>query len=153
MISASSCSLVFPTRRRRPSYVRISNSSTLSAVFPPITECTPHELLPIIPPSVQWLCVEGSGANIKPCCLAASCNESKMTPGSTWAVRVSGSRLTTRFMYFDVSRTTATLQHWPAKLVPPPRARMGAPKLRAISTVIITSSVSRGMTTPIGTWR
>ena len=33
-----------------------------------------------------------------------------------------------RFRYFEQSNTTATLQHWPARLVPPPRARMGAPK-------------------------
>ena len=30
-------------------------------------------------------------------------------------------------MYFEKSRTTATLQHWPARLVPPPRPRTGAP--------------------------
>ena len=30
-------------------------------------------------------------------------------------------------MYFEKSRITATLQHWPASEVPPPRHRMGAP--------------------------
>lgn len=29
-------------------------------------------------------------------------------------------------MYFEKSRMTATLQHWPAREVPPPRARSGA---------------------------
>ena len=37
----------------------------LSTVLPAITEWTPHALLPIIPPSVQWLCVDGSGANVR----------------------------------------------------------------------------------------
>ena len=39
------------------------------------------------------------------------------------------------FRYFVKSRTTATLQHWPARLVPPPRASSGAPKRRHCSTV------------------
>ncbi len=30
-------------------------------------------------------------------------------------------------MYFVKSNTTATLQHWPARLVPPPRDSIGAP--------------------------
>ena len=38
---------------------------TLSTVLPPITECTPQELLPIMPPSVLWVCVEGSGAKVR----------------------------------------------------------------------------------------
>ena len=37
-----------------------------------ITECTPQELLPIIPPRVQWSCVDGSGPNVRPCSSAAS---------------------------------------------------------------------------------
>ena len=31
----------------------------------PITEWTPHELLPIIPPSVLCVWVEGSGAKVR----------------------------------------------------------------------------------------
>ncbi len=34
-------------------------------------------------------------------------------------------------MYFDQSITMATLQHWPARLVPPPRDSTGAPNFRA----------------------
>ena len=30
-----------------------------------------------------------------------------------------------RFRYFEKSMTTATLQHWPARLVPAPRGRIG----------------------------
>jgi hypothetical protein len=37
-----------------------------STVFPAITECGPHELLPIIPPIVQRECVAGSGAKVRP---------------------------------------------------------------------------------------
>ena len=37
----------------------MSSSSMLSSVLPDITECTPHELLPIMPPSVHHRCVAG----------------------------------------------------------------------------------------------
>ncbi len=40
--------------------------------------------------------------------------------------------------------TTATLQHWPARLVPPPRERIGAPCSRHASTAATTSSTSAG---------
>ena len=41
------------------------------------------------------------------------------------------------FRYFEQSITTATLQHWPARLVPPPRERIGAPCARQTATVAI----------------
>jgi hypothetical protein len=53
----------------------------------------------------------------------------------------------------EKSMITATLQLWPARLVPAPRASTGTPCARQISTVAITSSTLRGVTTPIGTWR
>ena len=56
-------------------------------------------------------------------------------------------------MYLVKSSTTATLQHWPARLVPAPRGSTGAPKLRQAATAATTSFVSRGTTRPIGTWR
>src|SRR5438128_112788 len=91
-----------------------------------MTECTPQELLPIIPPSVQWVWVAGSGPNTRLCARAAACSVSSTVPGCTRASRVSASISSTRFMYFEVSMTTATLQHCPARLVPPPRASTGA---------------------------
>ncbi len=45
---------------RRRTVITVS-SRTLSAVVPQATECAPHELLPIMPPSVQRLWVDGSG--------------------------------------------------------------------------------------------
>ena len=56
-------------------------------------------------------------------------------------------------MYFVKSRTTATLQHCPARLVPAPRGKTGAPNFLHAATVAITSSASRGTTSPIGIWR
>ena len=56
-------------------------------------------------------------------------------------------------MYFVKSSTTATLQHWPARLVPAPRGSTGAPNCRHTATAATTSSASRGTTRPIGTWR
>jgi hypothetical protein len=67
MIRSSSSSLVAPTVIRVPSWRRISSSWTWSEVRPvprPISEWTPQELLPIMPPSVLWVCVEGSGAKV-----------------------------------------------------------------------------------------
>jgi hypothetical protein len=45
------------------------------------------------------------------------------------------------------------LQHWPARLVPPPRESTGASCARQISIVATTSSIVFGITIPIGTWR
>ena len=56
-------------------------------------------------------------------------------------------------MYFVKSSTTATLQHWPARLVPAPRGSTGASNARHAATAAITSSASRGTTRPIGIWR
>ena len=53
-------------------------------------------------------------------------------------------------MYLEKSITTATLQHWPARLVPVPRPVIGAPSFRHISTARTTSATWRGKTTPIG---
>ena len=74
-------------------------------------------------------------------------------PGCTRAVSPAGSSATMRFMYFEKSRMTATLQHWPARLVPPPRGSTGAPNSRHAARVACTSASSSGTTRPIGTWR
>ena len=124
-----------------------------STVLPAITECGPHELLPIMPPSVQRVCVAGSGANVRPCASAASRSASHTTPGSTRAVRATGSTASTRSRYFEQSMTTATLTLWPHIEVPPPRGRIGAPCARQSATAATMSSTLRGSTTPIGTCR
>jgi hypothetical protein len=56
-----------------------------------------------------------------------------------------------RWRYFIVSMTTATLQHWPARLVPAPRESTGTSWRRHAATVATTSAAERGTTTPIGT--
>jgi hypothetical protein len=51
-----------------------------------MTECTPHELLPIMPPNVAQACVEVSGANVRFSSDSVwSVSWSWMTPGSTIA--------------------------------------------------------------------
>src|SRR5882762_578451 len=129
------------------------SSSTLSTVFPPRSECAPQELFPIIPPIVQRLCEEGSGAKVSWWISARLRKASRTTPGCTRAnfCAVSISRM--RFMYFVKSSTTATLQHWPARLVPAPRGSTGAPNLRHAATVATTSWSSRGTTNPMVIWR
>ena len=49
--------------------------------------------------------------------------------------------------------TTAALQHWPARLVPPPRDSTGILRSAHAATVTTTSSTVRGTTTPMGSWR
>src|ERR1051325_3962505 len=102
---------------------------------------------------VLCVCVAGSGAKVRPWAPAARRRSSSTTPGSTRAVFATGSIASTRFRYFEKSSTTATLQHCPQRLVPPPRGSTGAPCFLQTSTVRITSSFERGITTPNGTWR
>src|ERR1700730_12943835 len=56
-------------------------------------------------------------------------------------------------MYLLKSSTTATLQHCPARLVPAPRGKTGAPYFLHAATVAITSWSSRGKTSPMGICR
>ena len=63
-----------------------SSSWTLSTVLPLMTECTPQESLPIMPPSVQRLWVTGSGPKVRSRRSAAARSVSRTTPGCTRAV-------------------------------------------------------------------
>src|SRR5919198_1191528 len=112
--------------RRVPSYSSMSSASTLSAVTPARIECTPQELLPIMPPSVQRECVAGSGPNVRSCSSAASRSRSSTSPGCTRAKRRSWSSSTIALRYFEKSISTAALTVWPASPVPQPRATTSA---------------------------
>ena len=52
-----------------------------SSVFPAMTECTPQELLPTMPPRVQRLCEAGSGPKVRLCFSAAARKMVKNNPG------------------------------------------------------------------------
>ena len=80
----------------------------------------PHALLPIIPPIVQRVCVDGSGPNLSPCAAAAPCSAAWTTPGSTTAVRASGSIATIRLRCRTVSTTIPGPTALPAMEVPAP---------------------------------
>src|SRR5579862_3583209 len=128
----------------------------LLSVLPDIWACAPQELLPIMPPKQQWLWVAGSGPQVSKLLLSLRArlrSSSHTVPGSTRAQRSRVFTSSTPCMYFDQSSTMATLQHWPARLVPPPRDRTGAPYLRQAATVCTTSSLDLGATTPMGTCR
>src|ERR1041384_3712616 len=85
-------------------------------------ERTPQEFEAIIPPSVQYSCVEGSGPKVSWCSFSALWRRwSRISPGSTRASLRSGSISSTRLRYLEKSITTATLVVWPARPVPPPR--------------------------------
>ena len=143
-----------PTHIRVPSYSSTSSRTMLSTTLPVRWAVAPHELLPIIPPSVQWLCVAGRGPYSSPVSARlvievvehdarlddAACDDPSSTDTSV-------------LQYFDQSMTTAVFVHSPARLVPPPRDSSGAPWRRHTSTAATAASTLRGTTTPIGTCR
>src|ERR671916_464056 len=73
-----------------------------------------------MPPTVQRLCVLGSGPNRSPAGRAAACSDDWTTPGSTVAVRASASIACTRARYRLVSMTTPGPTALPAMDVPAP---------------------------------
>src|SRR5437879_4832918 len=126
----------------------------LLSTLPDIWAWAPQELLPIIPPKQQWSWVAGSGPQLKRLLVSFITflrNSSHTVPGRTRAQRSAVFISRISCMYFDQSITIAALQHWPARLVPPPRESRGAPNLRQAATVWTTSSLDFGMTTPMGT--
>ena len=128
-------------------------SRTLSTVLPQATECDPQALLPIMPPSVHRLCVDGSGPKVRPWAAAAARRSSSTTPGWTRAVLAPGSMLSTERRCREKSMTTASLTAWPPMLVAAPRGSTGTSCRRQIPIVASTSSVLTGCTTPTGTCR
>lgn len=96
-------------------------------VIPWRSDPLPPELLPIMPPMVARLAVEVSGPNTRPDGAAARFSWAWTTPGSTRAVRASGSSSTMRFRWRDRSRTSPGPTVCPARLVPAPRGTSGTP--------------------------
>jgi hypothetical protein len=125
----------------------------LSTTFPVRCAVAPHELLPIMPPSVQLSWVAGSGPYSRPYGASCRLRTSSTMPGSTTQVLASASTLISRSQCLDQSITTAVLQHSPARLVPPPRDSTGARCSRQTARASTAASTVRGTTTPIGTWR
>ena len=117
---------------------------------PYLIERVPAELLPVIPPSVAWAEVETSTGKCQPVGLSWRFSSSSTMPGCTVAVPAAASISRTRFMWRLVSITTASPSGWPFCELPPPRAMIGKPSWRASAIAAITSSVSRGSATPIG---
>ena len=74
-------------------------------------------------------------------------------PGSTQAVRSSGSNASSRSRYLLLSSTRPRPTVCPACEVPPPRAVTETPSSRAIASAASTSATDFGSTTPCGiTW-
>ena len=78
-----------------------------------------------MPPMVQRACVEGSTGKNSPCCRSAAFRWPSTRPGSTSAVRASGSTCRMRRRCFEQSITSARFTVWPHWLVPPPRGSTG----------------------------
>src|SRR5260370_34747495 len=102
-----------------------------------------QDLFPIMPPIVQLTRVDGCGPTIRPCLAATALTLSSTAPGSTTAVLAAGSSATTRGQYLVESIATASLQHWPARLGPPPRHSTGAPHSRHTATAATAASTVR----------
>ena len=137
---------------RVPSASSTSSARTLSAVVPHATECAPHALLAIMPPSVARLAEDGSAPNASWCGLAAASRWVSTTPGSTSAVRAVVSMSRILLTWRDASITTPPIA-LPAIEVPPPRITTGAPAAAVSATAAARSSTSLGTTTRSGTTR
>jgi len=88
-------------------------------------ECTPQELLPIMPPSVQRSWVAGSGRS-EVMLFGGGAERIEDDSGLDAGDAAGGVDSRMRAMYFEKSRMTAALQHCPANAVPAPRASNGA---------------------------
>ena len=104
-----------------------------------------------MPPSVQWLCVAGSGPKVRWCCSAALAQVVQHAPRLARAPSaVHGSISSTPCMYFEKSITTADVAALPgeagAAAARQRSARRSVGRQRRPRHVIR----SRGITTPIG---
>jgi hypothetical protein len=89
-------------------------------------------------------------SNLVQLSLALRVSAGQQLPASQYFGKMKG---ISRCILFDLLATTATLQHGPARPAPPPGESTGAPNSRQAPMVDTTSSLSRGITSPIGTWR
>ena len=149
--SAESCEVVAVKRRPCPSMH--SRETMLSEVRPQAVACGPHALLATIPAIVARFWEEGSGPKRRPYLAAAACRVEPTQPGSTVAVRASGSMEMTRFMYREKSRTRPGPIALDAHEVPPPRAVRGTPWARARWKAATACSGARGKATARGGMR
>ena len=149
--SAESCEVVAVNRRPCPSMH--SRETMLSEVRPQAVACGPHALLATMPAIVARFWEEGSGPKRRPYSAAAACRVEPTQPGSTVAVRASGSMEMTRFMCREKSRTRPGPIALDAHEVPPPRAVRGTPWARARWKAATACSGVRGKATARGGMR
>ena len=85
-----------PVRITFPRRSTTSTASTFGRIFPNRTVVVPVAFVAAMPPSVAS--APGSIGNQSPCCPAARSSAARVTPGSTVAIRFSGSIETIRSM-------------------------------------------------------
>ena len=112
----------------------------------------PHALLPIIPPIVHRVWLDGSGPNRSPAG-SCRCSSACTSPGWTVAVMASASTSSTWFMCRLKSSTSPVPTAFPAIEVPAPRAVTGIPASRQTASAASASAASRGRATAAGTTR
>ena len=105
-----------------------------------------------MPPMVAWSTVDVSGPNSRPKAAAARFSDAWITPGSTRAVRPSGSMARMRS---SLKQSTAMPgpTAWPATLVAAPRATSGTPYSAAIAAAACRSAIDDATSTTSGTTR
>src|SRR6185312_7853950 len=113
----------------------------------------PQELLPMLPPTVQRECDDGSGPNTRFFVPVCSLSCSLMTPVSQVIRFPATSTFPIPVRYLEKSMMTALFTVSPERLVPPPRQVTGARYFEQAFIVSTTSSRVFGTTTPIGTCR
>ena len=124
----------------------------MSLLSPYTMDREPDELLPTMPPIVAWSTVDVSGPNSRPWRPAASLSAACTTPGSTRALRPSGSISRIRSS-LKQSTTMPGPTACPATLEAAPRAHTGRPVSRATSAAAARSSVEPATSTTSGTTR
>ena len=102
-----------------------STAWTLSLVLPYLMDRVPAALLPMQPPTLACLVVDGSGAKNRPVLAMASFRSSIVIPGCTRQRRPASSNSTMSRQLAEQSMTIARFTHCPARDVPPPRGSMG----------------------------
>ena len=105
-----------------------------------------------MPPIVAWSTVEVSGPNSRPKAAAARFSDAWITPGSTRAVRRSGSMARMRSSLKQSTAMPGPMA-WPARLVAAPRATSGTPCSAATDAAACRSATDAATSTASGTTR
>ncbi len=143
-----------PSRTISPVGSATSSSRTWLVVTPYLRQCGPPAFSATLPPMVQAVWLDGSGAYINPNGAAARLSDAFTTPGSTTARRLAGSSSRMRPRRVRVTSTAgASPRAPPDRPVPAPRATKGTRRRCSAASTRLTSPADPGNTTSAGVRR